>query len=124
MAKLIERANNFTKGKHILRIFKPEKNDFINRLKSFIGMVGKSSTLIILIDLSNLDILHENEVKALIEIKKQLEAKGIRTGIITEGCESRRIINIFDSIIQVEEFNLFKSDLEAFIWMLRTQGFS
>ena len=121
MEALIERAYNFVKGKHIFRVFKPEKNDFINILKSFMDMVNKSSTFIILIDLSNLDILHENEVMALIEVKKRMEAKDIETGIITGGPGARRIINIFDSIKPVEEFNLFKSEFEAILRMFRSQ---
>lgn len=121
MVKLMERAYNYTKGKHIFRVFKPEKNDFINRLRNFIGMVDKSSTLIILIDLSKLAILHENEVKNLIEIKKQMEAQDVEIGIIAEGPDARRIINIFDSIKSVEEFNLFKSELDAILGMFHSE---
>ncbi|HHW00993.1 MAG TPA: hypothetical protein GXX36_15775 [Clostridiaceae bacterium] len=121
LLKLMERANNYAKGKHVFRVLKPEKNDFINRLKNFTGMVNNSSTLVIFIDLSNLDILHENEVKALIEVKKQMEEKNIKIGIIAGGCYSRRIINIFDSIKPVEEFNLFSSELDAILGMLYSQ---
>lgn len=121
MEALIERGYNFIKGKHIFRVFKPEKSDFINILKSFMEMVNKASTFIILIDLSKLNILHENEVKALIETKKQMEAKGIEIGIITGGPDARRIINIFDSIKPVEEFNLFRSEFDAILGMFRSQ---
>jgi len=121
LLKLIERANNYAKGKHIFRVLKLEKNDFINRLRNFTGMVNKSSTLIIFIDLSNLDILHENEMKALIEVKKQMEENDIKIGIITGGRDAIRIINIFDSIKPVEEFNLFRSELDAILGMLYSQ---
>ena len=121
MVKLLERANNFTKGKYVLRVFKPEKNNFIDRLKNFIVMVNKASTLSIAIDLSKLNILHENEVKALVEIKKQLEKQGIELGIIAVGSGARRIINIFDSIKPVEEFNIFKSELDALLRMIHSQ---
>lgn len=121
MLKLTERAYKYTKGKHLFRVFKPEKEDFINRLRSFTEMMDKSSTLIILIDLNNLNILHGNEVKALIEIKKQMKAQGIEIGIIAEGSDARRIINIFDSIRPVEEFNLFKSELDAVLWLFQSQ---
>jgi len=121
MVKLMETVYNYTKGKHIFRVFKPEKNNFINRLRDFIGMVDKPLTLISLIDLSKLAILHENEVKDLIEIKKQMEAQDIEMGIIAEGPDARRIINIFDSIKPVEEFNLFKSELDAILGMLHSE---
>jgi len=84
-------------------------------------MVNKSPTLIILIDLSKLAILHENEVKGLIEIKKQMEAQDVEIGIIAEGPDARRIINIFDSIKPVEEFNLFRSELETILGMFHSE---
>ncbi len=121
IAKLMERANNYTKGRYIFRVFKPEKNDFIQRLRNFAGMV--QSTLMILVDVSSLRILHEDEVKELIRIKRQTEARGIQMGIITEGPGARRILNIFDSIKPLEEFAVFKSDLEALLWLLGRQDF-
>ena len=121
MIRLIERGNNYAKGKYVFRIFKPEKNGFVNRLLNFTKMVNKSSTLIILIDLSRLDILHENEVKALIEVKKQMKDKDIEIGIIAGGLDARRIMNIFDSIKAVEEFNLFRSEFDAILGMLYSQ---
>ena len=93
--RLMERAYNYTKGKHIFSIFKSERGSFISRLRNFIEKLNKSSTLILLIDLSKLTILHENEVKDLIEIKKQIESQDIEIAIIAEGPDARRIINIF-----------------------------
>jgi two-component system chemotaxis sensor kinase CheA len=120
MVKLMERAYNFTKGKYIFSIFKAEGEIFISRLKNFIGMLNKSSTLILLIDLSQLTILHENEVKDLIQIKKQIESQEIEIGIIADGPDSRRIVNIFDSIKQVEEFAVFKSYFGAVLGILNS----
>lgn len=117
MIKLLERGYNYTKGKYLFCVFKSEKEEFIHRFKNFIEMVNKSSTLIILIDLSRLELLQENEVKELIEIKKNLEGQEIEIGIIAESPTARRIINIFDSIKPVEEFNVFRSELEAIIGM-------
>lgn len=121
MAKLMERAYNFIKGKHMFYIFKSGKSDFVSRLRNFTGMVNKSSTFIILIDFSGLTILNENEIKALIEIKKQLEAQNIEIGIIANVTDSRKIINIFDSIKSVEEFKVFGSELEAILDILHSE---
>lgn len=121
LTELIERANNFAKGKHVFKIFKPEKNEFIDRLMNFTGMVNQTTASIIFIDLSRLDILHEDEVKALIEAKRQLEDKGIEVGIIAEGPDAGRIVNIFDSIKPVEDFKLFRSEFEATLGMLYSQ---
>ncbi len=53
LTRLMERANNFVKGKHLFKVFKAEKNDFIDRLKNFMRMVNKASTFIIFIDFLN-----------------------------------------------------------------------
>jgi len=120
---LMERAYNYTKGKHVFSIFKSEREGFISRLRNFIGMLNKSSTLILLIDLSKLTILHENEVKDLIEIKKQMECQDIEIAIIVEGPDARRIINIFDSIIQVEKFHVFRSELNAILGIFESEDY-
>jgi len=118
MVKLIERANNYIKGKHIFRVFKPEANDFADRLKNFVEMVDNSSTLVILIDLSNLDTLDEDEIKTLVKVKNRMKAQNIELGIIAARPDARRIINIFDSIKSVEDFKLFKSETDAILEIL------
>jgi len=123
LLRLTERAYNYTKGRHLFRDFKPENKNFIERLRNFTEMVNKSSTLIIFIDLSKLDILHEDEVRYLIEIKKQMENHDIELGIIAAGTNARRIVNIFDSIKSIEEFNIFRSEFDAIIWMFNTQEY-
>jgi len=115
LVQLMERAYNHTKGKYIFSIFKSQGDNFISKLRNYIGMLNKSGTLIFLIDLSKVTILHENEVKDLIEIKKQMESQDIEIGIIVDGLHDRRIINIFDSIKQVEEFHVFKSEIYAIL---------
>jgi len=111
--KLLERGYKYTKGKFLFCVYKAEKDDFIQRFKNFIDMMNRSSTIIVLIDLSKLDLLDENEVKDLIEIKKKFNEQGIEIGIIVEGTSARRIVNIFDSIKPVEKFNVFRSEIEV-----------
>lgn len=121
MVKLIGRIYNDVKGKYIFSIFKSGNDDFIHSLTNFIGMVNKSSFLIILIDISKLDILHENEIKDLIEIKKHLEDQGIEVSILANGPGARRIINIFDSIQPLEYFKVFGSELDAILGMFQSE---
>jgi len=121
LLKLTERAYYHVKGKQIFKVFKAEKKDFIDIFKNFIERINKSTTLIILIDLSTLDMLHEKEIKALIETKKQMAVHGIEMGIIAEVPDNRRIINIFDSISSVEEFHLFRSEFDAVLGMFQSQ---
>lgn len=123
LLKLTERAYYFTKGKHLFRVFKPEKKDFINIFTNFIERINRSATLMVMVDLSQLDMLYENEVKTFIEIKKQMATHGIELSIIADGPEARRMINIFDSIKTVEEFRLFRSELDALVGMFHSQDF-
>jgi len=123
IVKLIEKLYNDIKGKYIFSIFKSQKDGFIHSLRNFIGMMNKSSTLIMLIDISKLSILHENEVKDLIEMKRLLEVQDIEINIISDGPDSRKIINIFDSIKSVEEFKVFRSELDAILGMFQSEDF-
>ena len=123
MLKLMERTYTHTKGKYIFSIFKSEKDGFIHRLRDFVEKVNKTSISIILIDLSELDILQANEVKELIQIKKQLENDDIAIAIIAEGNGTRTIINIFDSIKPLEEFNVFRSELDVILGMFHSVKF-
>lgn len=115
LIKLIDKLYNEVKGKYIVRINRPEQDDFIDRLKSFLGTIKKSTTLIILIDISNLNILHEQEIKDLIETSVYLQDQGIEIRLIATRPVSRRIINIFDSIKEVYDFHVFPSELDAIL---------
>jgi len=110
------------KGKYIVCIIKSEKDEFIDNLKNFIGMVNKSITLIILIDISKLNILSEEEIKNLIELKENLQHQGIEISLIANGGSSRRIINIFDSIKPIENFRVFTSELNAILGMFQEKN--
>lgn len=115
MIKLIDDLYHEIKGKYIVRTYKSEKDNFIQNLNNFIGMVNKATTSIILIDISKLNILHVNEVKDLIKLKKQLQGQNIEISMIAEGAGARRIMNIFDSIKPVEDFKVFTSELAAIL---------
>lgn len=113
MIKLIETLYNEVKGKYIVRIVRPEQDGFIDRLKSFLDTVKKSTTLIILIDISKLNILHEQEIRDLIGIYNDLKDQGIVNGFIADRHASRRVINIFDAIKELYDFRVFSSELDA-----------
>ena len=115
LINLIERFYQYSKGKYIFSIFKSEEDGFISKLKNFIEMLNKSSTIIFLINLGELTVMDENQVKDLIEMKRQLESQDIEIGIILEDLNERKIVNIFDSIKQVEEFHVYRSELHAIL---------
>lgn len=116
----IEKMTGETKGRYIVKYIKLNQNNPINSLKNYIDITNKASTLIFLIDLSMLSILHEMEIKDLVKIKKDLQEQGIEVGLIAGKTGSRRIINIFDSIKQVFEINLFSSETEAVLNMIQS----
>ncbi|MBC3797897.1 Hpt domain-containing protein [Acetobacterium tundrae] len=121
VVKLIDRFFQYTKGKQIISVFIAEKDSFIARLRNFLGKMNKTLTFIFLIDVSELTILDENEVKDLIEIKNQMESKGIEIGIVAEGPMVRKIVNIFDSIKYVENFDVSKSAIDAILRSFKSE---
>jgi len=123
LVKIMERAYNYAVGKHIVSIFKSGKSNFIIRLRNFIEMLNKNSTLILLIDLSKCAMLNENEVKDLIEIKREIESQNIEFCIIAEGPGGRRIFNIFDSIKSLEEFHVFGSEFHGILSVFDSEDF-
>ena len=85
--------------------------------------MNKAATFIFLVDLSQLTLLDEQEVKDLIEIKRQLADKDIELGIIACGLGTRAIVNIFDSIMTVEKFEVSQSGTAAILKILRADAF-
>lgn len=116
----VEKLYFEAKGKYIVKYVRLNKDNAVNGLKNSMELVNKSTTLIILIDLSMLDILHENEIKEFHKIISDMKKQGIETGMITYGSEARRIINIFDSIKQVYDFRVFSSELEAILGIIQS----
>ncbi len=100
-------------SKYLIRTFKPEKDGFTNQMKTFFNSVKKATTLMVSIDTSQLSIIDENEIKELIESKRVLSIDNIEMSIIVGGPYDRRINNIFDSIRAVEEFQVYRNEMEA-----------
>ncbi len=100
-------------SKYLIRTFRPEKDGFTNQKKTFVNSIKKATTLMVIIDTSQLIIIHENEIKELIELKRQLTIDNIEMSIIVGGPCDRRITNIFDSIRTVEEFKVYRNEMEA-----------
>ncbi len=112
------------KGKQLFRTVKPGEHDLIKELKAFVEFQQMHSILIIFIDTSELTIVHESEIGELIELKKRLKANEVEMCFIANGSNSRRIINIFDSIKPLEEFSVYKTDIDAVTNMLKREEFS
>ncbi|WHH61364.1 Hpt domain-containing protein [Petroclostridium sp. X23] len=100
-------------NKYLLRTFKPEKDGFVNQMKTFVDSIKKVSTVMVLVDTSQLTIIHESEIKELIEIQRQLNIDNIEMAIVVGGPYVRRIMNIFDSIRLIEEFKIYRNEMEA-----------
>lgn len=122
MLRLIDNLYHEIIGKYIVLTYQSEKDNFIQNVSNFIEMVNKATTLFILINISKLNILHENEIKDLIKIKKQLQNHDIEIIIIAEGTGARRIMNIFDSMKPVEFFNVYTSEQAAILGMFGTNA--
>lgn len=112
------------KDRNLFRTFMPEKDDFIVKFKTFVEFINTASTLMILVDTSQLTIIHEKEIKELIDINKQLKLQEVEMAIIVKASNTKRIINIFDSIKSIEEFNVYENELDAVLNMLGREAFT
>lgn len=111
--KLFEMAYGYVKGKFFYKIFKVKNNHFINNLQGFIERMNKSCTRKLLLDLSRLEMIHEHELKSLIELKRRLHDMGIVMSVVIDSRLRKRLINIFDSIQTIEHFELFDTEVDA-----------
>ncbi len=112
------------KGKQLFRTVKPGEHDLIKELKAFIELQQMLSIFIVFIDTSELTIVHESEIGELIELKQRLKANNVEMCFIANGSNSRRIINIFDSIKPLAEFSVYKTEIDAVTNMLSREEFS
>ncbi|QNU66131.1 Hpt domain-containing protein [Ruminiclostridium herbifermentans] len=108
-------------GRNLIRTFKPDKDNFINNFKSYIELINLNSVLIILIDTSELTIIHEYEIKELIQIKKQLKSQEVGMGIIVNSLKTKRIYNIFEAISFIEKFNIYENQMDAMINSIKNE---
>ena len=109
---LMARAHEFTRGKRLFKICKPQKNAFIAGFKTFLEMMDRSSTLAVLLDTDDLTMLDENDLKSLIEVKRNLKRDKIEL-VIIGGLHTKRIVNLFDAIKPIEDFELFSTEIKA-----------
>lgn len=111
--ELFEMAYADVKGKFFYKIFKVKGSHFIDHLKGFIERMNKSCTRKLLLDLSRLEMIHEHELKSLIELKRRLHDMGIVMSVVIDSRLRKRLINIFDSIQTIEHFALFDTEVDA-----------
>jgi two-component system chemotaxis sensor kinase CheA len=111
--ELFEMAYGYVKGKFFYKNIKVKNNHFLDSLQGFIERMDKSSTRKLLLDLSWLEMIHEHELKSLIELKRRLHGMGIVMSVIIDNPLRRRLINIFDSIRTIEHFELFNTEVDA-----------
>ncbi|WP_051330993.1 response regulator [Aneurinibacillus terranovensis] len=111
--ELFEMVYGYVRGRFFYKIFKAKNDHFIDGLAEFIERMDKSSTREFLLDLSGLEMIHEHELKSLIELKRRLSDMGIVVSVIIDNPSRRRLINIFDSIRTIEKFEWFETEVDA-----------
>lgn len=113
--KLLEKVYGYVRGKIIFKIVKARDCHFRKRLNEIVERMDKSLVRKILVDVSGLQTMDENELMDLIRIKRQLGAQGISIGIIAGIPMNKRLVNIFDSIQSLEYFGVFDTELHAIL---------
>lgn len=118
---LIEKAQVFLREKELIRTFKPEGKDYISTLRKYSKELP-DSTLLLGLDLRDLPLVCEKELRELISLKRELEEK-LELVILVDGPQARRVVNIFDAIKKVAEFKVYKNEGEALLDTLNLREF-
>ncbi len=111
--ELFEMVYGYVRGRFFYKIFKVKNDRYIDGLAQFVERMDKSSTRKFLLDLSELEMIHDHELKSLIELKRRLHDMGIVMSVIMDNPSRRKLINIFDSIRTIEKFEWFETEVDA-----------
>lgn len=111
--RLFEKVYGYVRGKIIFKIVKARDRFFLKRLNEIVERMDRTLVRKLFIDVSSLKTLDENELRNLIELKRQLNERGISISIIAGIPLNKRIVNIFDSIKTMEYFGVYGTELDA-----------
>lgn len=111
--RLLEQVYGYVKGKILFKIVKARDHNFWKRLNELVERMDKTIVRKLLIDVSLLKTVDENELRDLIQLKKRLNDYGICLCIIVGIPMNKKLVNIFESIKTIEPFGLFNSELDA-----------
>lgn len=111
--RLFEKVYGYVRGKILFKIVKARDRNFIKQLNEIVERMDRTLIRKLLIDVSSLKTLDENELRNLMELKRQLNERGISISIIAGIPLNKRLINIFDSIKTMEYFGVFATEQDA-----------
>ncbi|WP_156158029.1 hypothetical protein [Gordoniibacillus kamchatkensis] len=111
--RLFEKVYGYVRGKILFKIVKARDRHFLKRLNEIVERMDRTLVRKLFIDVSSLKTLDENELRNLMELKRQLNERGISISIIAGIPLNKRIVNIFDSIKTMEYFGVYGTELDA-----------
>lgn len=110
---LLEKVYGHVRGKVMYKIVKARDRHFRQRLNEAVEWMNKSLVRMVLVDVSDLPMLDEGGLADLIRIKRQLGEMDISIGIVAGRPMNKRVVNIFESIRPLEDFEVYGTELDA-----------
>lgn len=111
---LISKLYDMFKNKVFFKYLQLKKDeDNIERLEILKEKMDRDLFRYVLIDINDLEIIENNELKKLINLNKFMSENGIQVVILNGGIYRRRIYNILESIIDILDIKQYYNETHA-----------
>jgi len=119
---LLETVYGHVRGRMIFQIVKARDRLFRKRLGETAERMDRSKIRALLVDVSGLSAMDEDDLAELIAVKRNLGGAGIEVGIVAGRPMNKRIVNVLEAIRPVESFDVYGTEPEAALGDQRESG--
>ena len=120
--RLLETVYGHVRGRMIFQIVKARDRLFRKRLGETAERMDRSKIRALLVDVSGLSAMDEDDLAELIAVKRNLGGAGIAVGIVAGRPMNKRIVNVLEAIRPVESFDVYGTEPEAALGDQRESG--
>jgi Chemotaxis protein histidine kinase and related kinases len=120
--RLLETVYGHVRGRMIFQIVKARDRLFRKRLGETAERMDRSKIRALLVDVSGLSAMDEDDLAELIAVKRNLGGAGIEVGIVAGRPMNKRIVNVLEAIRPVESFDVYGTEPEAALGDQRESG--
>lgn len=110
---LLANVYGYVRGRLIFKVVIARDRRFGKRLGEMAEKMDRSRVRSIFVDVSGLPVLERDELAELIAVRRNLRSAGIPVSIIAGKPMNKRVVNVFDSIRSVEDFEVYGTELDA-----------
>jgi len=111
--RLFETVYGYVRGRFLYKTLKAREGELVKQLSDMVEKMDRTLIRKLMIHVSGLRTLDEHALTYLIQLRRDLQERGISIAIIAGDPLNRRMVNIFDSIRTIESFAVFATEREA-----------